>query len=100
MTLSVPVKNSSSKTNGTATASAKGQPTIAPVAKARVAKSVRRMLLLLGGSIAYAIARVLAYIAKDEGRNAEVLSQYVWASMMREGTHLRKQSTFRHCRRA
>ena len=58
------------------------------------------MLLLLGGSIAYAIARVLAYIAKDEGRNAEVLSLYVWAGMMCEGTHLRKRSTFRHCRRA
>ena len=70
VTLSAPVTKSSSITKGTATAAAKGQPTIAPEAKASVANSVRRVLLSVEGSTAYANASVFAYIANDEGRNA------------------------------
>ena len=57
-------------TKGTATANANGQPTRAPVAKAKVANSVRFMFLLLGGSNDQANASVLAYMANEDGRNA------------------------------
>lgn len=70
VTLSVPLTKSSSSTNGIATANENGQPTTAPVANASVARSVRRMLSLLGGSSAYAKAKVFAYMTNDEGRNA------------------------------
>ena len=53
-----------------ATASEKGQPTIAPVANASVLNIVRRMFLLLDGSIAHEKAIAFAYIANDDGRNA------------------------------
>lgn len=70
VTLSVPQMKSSSNTNGIVTANENGQPTTAPVANASVARSVRRMLSLLGGSSAYANAKVFAYMTNDEGRNA------------------------------
>lgn len=70
VTWSAPVIKSSSKTNGMATASANGHPTIAPLANASVANSVRRVFPIVGRCSAYAKPRVFACIAKDEGRNA------------------------------
>lgn len=70
VTLSVPYINSSSKTNGIAIARENGHPTIAPAAKARVAKSVLRIFVLFVGSITKAYATVFAYMAKEDGRNA------------------------------
>jgi hypothetical protein len=62
--------NSSSKTNGIASARAKGHPTIAPVAYRRVTRKVRRLSSMLGGASANVNARVLAYMAKVDGRKA------------------------------
>ena len=61
---------SSSKTNGIATARAKGQPTIAPVAKSTVADSVLLEFWADGGARVNAKASVFAYSANDEGKNA------------------------------
>ena len=69
--MSVPYKNSSSKTNGMATASENGHPTIAPVANARVLIIVRRKFRLLTGSIEFEKASAFAYMANDDGRNAD-----------------------------
>ena len=69
-TASTPYRNNSSRTNGMATAIANGHPTIAPVANARVVNRVRRMFLLLAGSSAKAKATALAYMAKEDGKNA------------------------------
>ena len=69
-TVSPPYRNSSSKTNGIATASANGHPTIAPVANASVAKRVRRKFVLVGTSSESAKATEFAYIANDDGRKA------------------------------
>lgn len=69
-TLSAPYKNSSSNTNGTATAIKNGQPTSAPVANATVANNVRLLFLLVVGSMKCAKAMTLKYMAKDEGRKA------------------------------
>ena len=80
VTLSVPYKNSSSKTNGIATASENGHPTIAPVANASVLNIVRRTFLLLVGSMECEKAIAFAYIANDDGRNADtdvkVIAEY------------------------
>ena len=43
---------------------------MAPVANDRVANRVLFLLLRLAGSTAYENASVLAYIAKEEGKNA------------------------------
>lgn len=70
VTLSPLTRKSSSKTNGIATARAKGQPTTAPAAKLRVAKSVRRISSLVDLRTAHAKPRVFAYMANEEGRKA------------------------------
>ena len=70
VTRSVPWMKSSSKTNGIATARAKGQPTIAPVAKSTVADSVLLEFWADGGARVNAKASVFAYSANDEGKNA------------------------------
>ena len=70
VTLSPPARKNSSKTNGIATARAKGQPTTVPAAKQRVAKSVRRISSLVDLCIAYAKPKVFAYMANEEGRKA------------------------------
>jgi hypothetical protein len=75
-TRSPPKTNNSSDTKGIERASAKGHPTIAPVAKSIVAYKVLRLFLMLDGSSEYVNAIVVAYIAKEEGRRAMwVLSQ-------------------------
>lgn len=61
---------SSSTAKGMERARAKGQPTIAAVAKRVVTSSVRWGFLELGGSMPNADARVTKYIAKEDGRNA------------------------------
>ena len=63
-------KNSSSKTNGRATAMENGHPTSAPVAKDIVARSVRRIFVLVVGSRKYAKPMQLRYMANEEGRKA------------------------------
>ena len=70
VTLSPLARKNSSKTNGIATARAKGQPTTAPAAKLRVAKSVRRISSLVDLRTAHAKPRVFAYMANEEGRKA------------------------------
>lgn len=69
-TRSAPNTNSSSKTKGIARASANGQPTMAPVAKYTVARRVRRLFWVLAGSTTYENAKVLAYMANEEGKKA------------------------------
>lgn len=69
-TRSPPKMNNSSNTKGSDRASAKGHPTIAPVAKSIVANKVLRLFLMLDGSSEYVNAIVVAYIAKEEGRRA------------------------------
>ena len=70
-TRSAPKTKSSSRTKGSAKARANGQPTTAPMAKAKVASHVLRALRMLGSSRACENANMDMYIAKDEGRNAE-----------------------------
>ena len=62
---------SSSNTNGSARAKAKGHPTMAPVAKIRVEARVRRLFCELFGVNAYAKARVDVYMANEDGRKAD-----------------------------
>lgn len=63
---------SSSNTNGSERASANGHPTMAPVANNIVAQSVLLVFLTVEGSNANAKARVVAYMAKEEGKKAVV----------------------------
>ena len=86
VTLSVPYKNSSSKTNGIATASENGHPTIAPVANANVLIIVRRKFLLLAGSIECEKAIAFAYMANDDGRNADTNVKAVTKDSCKERT--------------
>jgi hypothetical protein len=63
-------RKSSSKMNGKARASANGHPTMPAVAKNKVAARVLLLFAMEEGENANANARVTAYIAKDDGRNA------------------------------
>jgi len=62
--------NNSSKTKGRDRASAKGHPTIAPVAKRMVTNKVLCLFFIVDGWRAYANASVVAYIANEEGKKA------------------------------
>jgi len=97
-TRSPPKTNNSSDTKGIERASAKGHPTIAPVAKSIVAYKVLRLFLMLDGSSEYVNAIVVAYIAKEEGRRAMwVLSQNEdFDENMEKGSYLEQHSTYLH----
>jgi len=57
-----------------AKARAKGQPRTAPTVKSTTAESVRWLSLLLGGINACDSANMVVYMAKEEGRRAENMS--------------------------
>jgi len=63
-------RKSSSKTKGNERASANGHPTMPPIAKDDVAARVLLLSAMEEGGTANANARVTAYIAKEDGRNA------------------------------
>ena len=67
---STPSTQSSSMMNGIDRARENGHPTIAPVAKRRVDSRVRRPLSALGSESEKVNAKVFAYMANVEGRNA------------------------------
>ena len=71
-TMSPAKRKSSSITKGIESARENGQPTIAAVANRVVTSSVRCGFLELDGSMLNADARVTKYIAKEDGRNADV----------------------------
>jgi hypothetical protein len=64
------IRNNSSNTKGSDSASAKGHPTMAPVAKSIVTNKVLCLFFTVDGSSAYANASVVAYIANEEGKKA------------------------------
>jgi hypothetical protein len=85
--------NSSSSTNGIERARANGQPTMAPAANRRVAARVLRLFCALEGASAYENAKVVIYMANEEGRSAGREST-IYQRGKRVVTYRPKHSTF------